>query len=318
MKILLLKDKIGVLQQFTMLLELVLFLVAAALSWRLLSGKLRRNFVPVPSSTSLLHSHATSFGFKEVSEEQKSQMVGHVFDSVASKYDLMNDIMSAGLHRLWKDRLASKLNPFPGIKHIDMAGGTGDVAFRILDAINRIKSWPMHQLHDDLLEEAQIYVCDINPNMLDVGKKRAMERGFGEDKSLLWLEEDAEALHFGDISMDSYTIACGIRNVTHMEKALAEAYRVLNLGGRFLCLELTRMEIPVIKELYDFYSFTVVPAVGKLVTGDRDSYQYLVESIRSFPPQETFASMLAEAGFKKVEFENLLGGVVAIHSGLKL
>ncbi|WRX34281.1 UbiE/COQ5 methyltransferase - like 4, partial [Theobroma cacao] len=316
---------IGVLQQFTMLLELVLFLVAA--------------------------------GFKEVSEEQKSQMVGHVFDSVASKYDLMNDIMSAGLHRLWKDRLVSKLNPFPGIKHIDMAGGTGqtrlcrnpvkpldvhslenlvkdtfnnplsslvdsqlagDVAFRILDAINRIKSWPMHQLHDDLLEEAQIYVCDINPNMLDVGKKRATERGFGEDKSLLWLEEDAEALHFGDISMDSYTIACGIRNVTHMEKALAEAYRVLNLGGRFLCLELTRMEIPVIKELYDFYSFTVVPAVGKLVTGDRDSYQYLVESIGSFPPQETFASMLAEAGFKKVEFENLLGGVVAIHSGLKL
>ncbi|KAK6235531.1 hypothetical protein SCA6_010868 [Theobroma cacao] len=291
MKILLLKDKIGVLQQFTMLLELVLFLVAAALSWRLLSGKLRRNFVPVPSSTSLLHSRATSFGFKEVSEEQKSQMVGHVFDSVASKYDLMNDIMSAGLHRLWKDRLVSKLNPFPGIKHIDMAGGTGQTRL----CRNPVKPLDVHSL-ENLVKDT----C------------------FGEDKSLLWLEEDAEALHFGDISMDSYTIACGIRNVTHMEKALAEAYRVLNLGGRFLCLELTRMEIPVIKELYDFYSFTVVPAVGKLVTGDRDSYQYLVESIGSFPPQETFASMLAEAGFKKVEFENLLGGVVAIHSGLKL
>ncbi|XWS73609.1 hypothetical protein CRYUN_Cryun02cG0143300 [Craigia yunnanensis] len=233
-------------------------------------------------------------GFKEVREEQKSQMVGHVFDSVALKYDLMNDIMSAGLHRLWKDRLVSKLNSFPGMKHIDMAGGTGDVAFRILDTIKRNKSGPMHYHHDDLQEQTQIYVCDINPNMLNVGKKRAMERGLGEDKSLLWLEEDAEALHFGDNSMDGYTIAFGIRDVTHMEKALAEAYR------------------------YDFCSFTVIPAVGKLVTGDRDSYQYLIESIRRFPPQETFVSMIAEAGFKKVEYENILGGVVAIHSGLKL
>ncbi|XP_022731029.1 2-methoxy-6-polyprenyl-1,4-benzoquinol methylase, mitochondrial-like [Durio zibethinus] len=300
-----------------MLLELLLFVVAAALAMRLLTGKLRRNLVSTPSSTSLLHSHATSFGFKEVHEERKSEMVGHVFDSVALKYDLMNDIMSAGLHRLWKDRLVSKLNPFPGMKHIDMAGGTGDVAFRILDAINRNKSKPMHHHHDDLQEQAQIYVCDINPNMLNVGKKRATERGLEDDKSLLWLEEDAEALHFGDNSMDSYTIAFGIRNVTHMEKALAEAYRVLKPGGRFLCLELTRMEIPVLKELYDLYSFTVIPVVGKLITGDRDSYQYLIQSIRCFPPQETFASMIAEAGFKKVEYENILGGVVAIHSGLK-
>ncbi|OMO59845.1 UbiE/COQ5 methyltransferase [Corchorus capsularis] len=245
-------------------------------------------------------------------------MVGHVFDSVALKYDLMNDIMSAGLHRLWKDRLVSKLNPFPGMKHIDMAGGTGDVAFRILDAINRIESKPMHHAGDDLQEEAQIYVCDINPNMLHVGKKRATERGLGEDKSLFWLEEDAESLRFGDNSMDGYTIAFGIRNVTHMEKALAEAYRVLKPGGRFLCLELNRVEIPVIRELYDLYSFTVVPAVGKLVTGDRDSYQYLIESIRRFPPQETFASIIEEVGFKNVEYENILGGVVAIHSGWKL
>ncbi|OMO54437.1 UbiE/COQ5 methyltransferase [Corchorus olitorius] len=295
------------------------FILVTAVALRLLTGKMRRNFEPKPSSSSsLLHSHATSFGFKEVREEQKSQMVGHVFDSVALKYDLMNDIMSAGLHRLWKDRLVSKLNPFPGMKHIDMAGGTGDVAFRILDAINRIKSKPMNPTGDNLQEEAQIYVCDINPNMLNVGKKRATERGLGEDKSLLWLEEDAETLRFEDNSMDGYTIAFGIRNVTHMEKALAEAYRVLKPGGRFLCLELNRVEIPVIRELYDLYSFTVVPAVGKLVTGDRDSYQYLIESIRRFPPQETFASMIEEVGFKNVEYENILGGVVAIHSGWKL
>ncbi|XVF47309.1 hypothetical protein PTKIN_Ptkin03bG0099400 [Pterospermum kingtungense] len=278
---------------------------------------LRRKFVPMPSSTSILHSHATSFGFKEVREEQKSEMVAYVFDSVALKYDLMNDIMSAGLHRLWKDRFVSKLNVFPGMKHIDMAGGTGDVAFRVFDKIKRNKT-PMHHHHDDLQEQTQIYICDINPNMLNVGKKRAMERGIGEDESLSWLEEDAEALRFGDNSIDSYTIAFGIRNVTHMDKALAEAYRVLKPGGRFLCLELTRVKIPVFKELYDLFSFTVIPAVGKLVTGDQDSYQYLIESIRRFPPQETFASMIAEAGFKKVEYENILGGVVAIHSGLKL
>ncbi|KAH6804205.1 S-adenosyl-L-methionine-dependent methyltransferases superfamily protein [Perilla frutescens var. frutescens] len=265
-----------------------------------------------------LHSHATSFGFKEVREEEKSRMVGNVFTSVASSYDLMNDLMSGGLHRLWKERLVSKLNPFPGMKHLDVAGGTGDVAFRILESIHSVGHRAIRDIHDDnLLEETQIFVCDINPNMLGVGKKRAQERGLGEDKSLIWVEGDAEQLKFGDDSMDGYTIAFGIRNVTHIEKALAEAYRVLKPGGRFLCLELSHVELPIFKDLYDYYSFAVIPAVGELVAGDRESYQYLVESIRRFPKQEKFAAMIAGAGFQKVEYENLVGGVVAIHSGLK-
>ncbi|RVW14106.1 2-methoxy-6-polyprenyl-1,4-benzoquinol methylase, mitochondrial [Vitis vinifera] len=265
-------------------------------------------------------------------------MVGNVFTSVASSYDLMNDLMSGGLHRLWKDRLVSKLHPFPGMKHLDVAGGTGDVAFKILETINKMKLRTMHNVpEDELQEETQIYICDINPRMLDVGKKRAMEQGLGKDPTLLWLEGDAEALSFDDDSMDGYTIAFGIRNVTHIEKVLSEAYRVLKRGGRFLCLELSHVEIPVFKELfnylevtltplfmkcrgaarYDYYSFSVIPAMGELVAGDRASYQYLVESIRRFPPQEKFASMIANAGFQKVEYENLVGGVVAIHSGLK-
>ncbi|XVF69966.1 hypothetical protein PTKIN_Ptkin11bG0123200 [Pterospermum kingtungense] len=246
-------------------------------------------------------------------------MVGKVFSNVASNYDLMNDFMSAGLHRLWKDRLVSELSPFPGMKHLDVAGGTGDVAFRILESIKSIRRRTLQDpLNDGLQEETQIFVCDINPNMLNVGKKRALERGLGEDKSLTWVQGDAEALCFEDNSMDGYTIAFGIRNVTHIEKVLAEAYRVLKRGGRFLCLELSHAEIPVFKELYDFYSFSVIPPLGELVAGDRESYQYLVESIRRFPPQEKFASMIADAGFQKVEYENLVGGVVAIHSGIKI
>lgn len=286
---------------------------------KLVSRKLGSKFLPMLSSTSPLHSHATSFGFKHVREEEKSQLVGNVFSSVASNYDLMNDLMSGGLHRLWKDRLVSMLNPFPGMKHLDVAGGTGDVAFRILDGISSIKRRANQDpINDHLQEETQIHVCDINPNMLSVGRKRAIERGLGEDKSLIWVEGDAEALSFEDNTMDGYTIAFGIRNVTHIEKVLAEAYRVLKHGGRFLCLELSHVEVPVFKELYDYYSFSVIPAVGELVAGDRDSYQYLVESIRRFPPQEKFASMIADAGFQKVEYENLVGGVVAIHSGLKI
>ncbi|KAF6163424.1 hypothetical protein GIB67_029273, partial [Kingdonia uniflora] len=278
-------------------------------------------------------------GFKEVHEEEKSKMVGNVFSNVASNYDLMNDLMSVGLHRLWKHRLVSKLHPFPGMKHLDVAGGTGDVAFKILENVNSISRRALqHGLEDDLQGETEIYVCDINPNMLSVGKKRAIERGLGENCSLKWVEGDAEALTFEDCSMDGYTIAFGIRNVTHIEKALAEAYRqvfyelssyysrssltilsiqVLKKGGRFLCLELSHVDIPVFKDLYDYYSFSVIPAVGELVAGDRESYQYLVESIRRFPSQDKFAAMISEAGFQKVEYENLVGGVVAIHSGLK-
>ncbi|XP_050385585.1 2-methoxy-6-polyprenyl-1,4-benzoquinol methylase, mitochondrial-like [Argentina anserina] len=284
---------------------------------RTLTGKLGSKRLPRFSpASSLLHSHATSFGFKEVREEEKSQMVGNVFSNVASNYDTMNDLMSAGLHRLWKDRLVSKLNPFPGMNHLDVAGGTCDVAFRILDSINSIKRRALlNVLEDDLQEETKVYVCDINPNMLNVGKKRALQIGLGEEKSLLWVEGDAE-----DNTMDGYTIAYGIRNVTHIEKALSEAYRytaVLKRGGRFLCLELSHVEVPVFKDFYHFYSFSVIPTLGELVAGDRESYQYLVESIRRFPLQETFASMIADAGFQKVEYENLVR-VVAIHSGLQI
>jgi 2-methoxy-6-polyprenyl-1,4-benzoquinol methylase len=265
-----------------------------------------------------LHSHATSFGFQEVKEEEKSKLVGNVFTNVASSYDIMNDVMSGGLHRLWKERLVGKLSPFAGMKHLDVAGGTGDVAFRIYDAVYSVKRRALQKVDEASLEETQIYVCDINPNMLNVGKQRAAERGLRDNKSLVWVEGDAEALSFDDNSMDGYTIAFGIRNVTHIEKALAEAYRVLKRGGRFLCLELSHVEIPVFKNLYDLYSFQVIPNLGELIAGDRESYQYLVESVRRFPPQERFASMIADAGFEKVEYENLVGGVVAIHSAIKL
>ncbi|XAR57620.1 2-methoxy-6-polyprenyl-1,4-benzoquinol methylase [Bertholletia excelsa] len=285
---------------------------------RMVTRGLRSKLLPVFTPSSLLHSHATSFGFKEVKEEDKSQLVGNVFSSVASNYDLMNDLMSAGLHRLWKDRVVSKLNPFPGMKHLDVAGGTGDVAFRILETVNSVHRRTFRDVHEDSLqEETKIYVCDINPNMLNVGKNRAVERGLGNHQSLIWVEGDAESLSFENESMDGYTIAFGIRNVTHIEKVLAEAFRVLKRGGRFICLELSHVEIPVFKDLYDFYSFSVIPALGELVAGDRESYQYLVESIRRFPSQEKFAAMIADAGFQKVEYENLVGGVVAIHSGLK-
>lgn len=283
-----------------------------------LASKLRPHLFALPGGASRLHSHATSFGFKEVREEDKSKLVGNVFSNVASNYDLMNDMMSAGLHRLWKDRLVSKLNPFPGMKHLDVAGGTGDVAFRVLESINSVSRRAKQDGPIETEEATKIYVCDINPNMLNVGKKRAIERGLGEDQSLCWVQGDAEALSFEEGSMDGYTIAFGIRNVTHIEKALTEAYRVLKRGGRFLCLELSHVELPVFKELYDYYSFSIVPAMGELVAGDRESYQYLVESIRRFPKQEKFAQMIVDTGFQKVEYENLVGGVVSIHSGLKL
>ncbi|CAH9122734.1 unnamed protein product [Cuscuta epithymum] len=309
--------------------------MAAALV-SLARGPMRRSKLlsSVYRLSSTFPSHATSFvrvqkrgaftltivdsGFKEVPEEEKSKFVGNVFTSVAPNYDLMNDLMSGGLHRLWKDQFVSKLNPFPGMKHLDVAGGTGDVAFRILENVKGIKRRALQGIFDDnVINETQIYVCDINPNMLRVGKKRAQEKGIADDKSLIWVEGDAEALNFGNNSMDGYTIAFGIRNVTHIEKALSEAYRVLKPGGRFLCLELSHVDVPILKDLYDFYSFSIIPTVGEIVTGDRESYRYLVESIRRFPTQEKFARMIAKAGFQNVGYENLVGGVVSIHSGFK-
>ncbi|AQL07846.1 2-methoxy-6-polyprenyl-14-benzoquinol methylase mitochondrial [Zea mays] len=201
------------------------------------------------AAAAFLHSHATSFGYKQVREEDKSKLVGNVFSSVASSYDLMNDLMSVGLHRLWKDRLISKLNPFSGMKHLDVAGGTGDVAFRVLERVKSVGHRAMQGTLTETEEGTHIYVCDINPNMLNVGKKRAAERGYSEEHCLSWIQGDAEALSFEDGSMDGYTIAFGIRNVTHIEKALSEAYRVLKQGGRFLCLELSHVDVPIFKEM---------------------------------------------------------------------
>ncbi|XP_066315949.1 2-methoxy-6-polyprenyl-1,4-benzoquinol methylase, mitochondrial isoform X2 [Miscanthus floridulus] len=224
-------------------------------SWSLQRRLLLPSQVQAPSipnaaaAAAFLHSHATSFGYKQVREEDKSKLVGNVFSSVASSYDLMNDLMSVGLHRLWKDRLISKLNPFPGMKHLDVAGGTGDVAFRVLERIKSVGHRAMQGTLTETEEDTHIYVCDINPNMLNVGKKRAAERGYSKEHCLSWVQGDAEALSFEDGSMDGYTIAFGIRNVTHIEKALSEAYRVLKRGGRFLCLELSHVDVPVFKEM---------------------------------------------------------------------
>ncbi|XP_042459228.1 2-methoxy-6-polyprenyl-1,4-benzoquinol methylase, mitochondrial-like isoform X1 [Zingiber officinale] len=272
----------------------------------------------LPRGAAFLHSHATSFGFTKVSEEEKRKLVGNVFSSVASKYDLMNDLMSVGLHRLWKDRLISKLGPFPGMKHLDVAGGTGDIAFCVLESIRGVSHKVMHDSFVETEGQTQIFICDINPNMLNIGKKRAIERGYTNSSYLHFVEGDVEALSFEGGSMDGYTIGFGIRNVTHIEKALAEAYRVLKKGGRFLCLELSHFEFPIFKELYDYHSFSIIPVMGGLVAGDKESYQYLVESIRQFPKLDVFAQMIVDAGFQSVEYENLVGGVVAIHSGLKL
>lgn len=261
-----------------------------------------------------------SFGFREVPEQEKEKLVGNVFTSVASNYDLMNDIMSAGLHRLWKDRLVSKLRPFPGMQHLDVAGGTGDVAFRVLDTIYTHEETNTFKGSSDLEadDDTRVHICDINPAMLEVGQRRAEEKGLDKAKSIVWVEGDAEAMNFKDNSFDGYTIAFGIRNVTHIDKVLREAYRVLRRGGHFLCLELSHVENPIFKHFYDFYSFSVIPSIGDLVASDRKSYQYLVESIRKFPRQESFAVMIQEAGFQNVDYENLVGGVVAIHSGYKL
>ncbi|KAL8509698.1 hypothetical protein ACS0TY_016784 [Phlomoides rotata] len=249
---------------------------------------LRKNnlLLPLRNTRSYLHSLATSFGFKEVREDDKSRKVGDVFSKIVSRYDLMNDLMSGGLQRSWKDRLVSKLSPFPGMKHLDVACGTGDVAFRILESIYKPKYRAVRdKSYDSLIGETQIFVYDINTNMLNVGKKRAKERGLEAYKSLVWGQGDAEALKFIDDSMDGYTIAFGIRNVTHIEKALAEAYRVLKRGGRFLCLELSHVELPIFKELYEYYSFSVIPELGELVAHDRKSYNYLAERVRRFPSQ---------------------------------
>lgn len=241
----------------------------------------------------------THFGFQTIDAEEKQQRVRGVFDSVASRYDLMNDFMSAGLHRLWKREMVAALAPRAGQRILDVAGGTGDIAFRIRKAA-----------------DAHVTICDINEAMLNEGKNRAIDANMRE--GLEWVVGNAESLPFPDAHFDAYTIAFGIRNVTHIEQALAEAHRVLKIGGRFLCLEFSHVPNEMLAKMYDLYSFNVIPWVGERITQDRAAYQYLVESIRRFPDQERFAKMIKNAGFGNVTYRNMTGGVVALHSGRKL
>ena len=250
----------------------------------------------------------THFGFKTVDRQAKQGLVRNVFDSVAQKYDVMNDVMSGGLHRLWKDDMIRVMRPQPGMQLLDVAGGTGDIAFRFLDAAeSKGKGTP---------SPAMVTVCDINANMLEVGRDRAIDRGILAN--IDWVCGNAEALAFPDDHFDFYTIAFGIRNVTNIDKALAEAHRVLKPGGRFMCLEFSTVDLPILDKLYDTYSFHLLPHIGQMITGDRESYQYLVESIRQFPPQDDFKHMIEEAGFKRVTYRNMTGGIVALHSGWKI
>jgi demethylmenaquinone methyltransferase/2-methoxy-6-polyprenyl-1,4-benzoquinol methylase len=248
---------------------------------------------------------ATSFGYREVRAEDKASLVGGVFERVANRYDLMNDLMSGGLHRLWKSAMIDWLAPRQGLRLLDVAGGTGDIAFRVLDRVARKRG-----------ALPRITVCDINRAMLEVGRDRAIDQN--RIAPLAWLCADAEALPVADRSVDAYTIAFGIRNVTRIERALAEARRVLRPGGRFLCLEFSHLRLDSLRRLYDQYSFTVVPWLGEQVADDRAAYQYLVESIRRFPDQTTFARMIEQAGLERVRCRNLSGGIAALHSAWRL
>jgi demethylmenaquinone methyltransferase/2-methoxy-6-polyprenyl-1,4-benzoquinol methylase len=243
------------------------------------------------------------FGSRQVPLDDKQALVDDVFHSVARRYDLMNDLMSLGLHRAWKDALATAVNPPKNLPFalLDIAGGTGDVAFRVLDRGG---------------EQTRAMVCDINADMLDVGRERAGVCARGD--AVTFTEANAETLPFADNSFDAATIAFGIRNVPRIEPALAEAYRVLKIGGRFLCLEFSVVDVPGLDRLYDFYSFNVIPRLGRMVAGDAESYRYLVESIRRFPNPQAFAAMLRSAGFARVSFQPMTGGIVALHSGWRL
>ena len=238
-----------------------------------------------------------SFGYEDVSPDEKTSRVGEVFSNVARKYDMMNDAMTVGTHRLWKDKFVRRIKPQAGEDILDMAGGTGDIAFRMEQS------------------GANITVSDINAEMLSVGMDRAVERGID---SMVWSEQNAEKLTFPDRHFDAYSIAFGIRNVTDIPGALKEAHRVLRYGGRFYCLEFSTIEWPGISKLNDLYSLNILPKLGKMIADDEESYRYLAESIRRFPDMQTFKAMIADAGFVQTKVEPIMGGLVAIHSGWKV
>jgi demethylmenaquinone methyltransferase / 2-methoxy-6-polyprenyl-1,4-benzoquinol methylase len=245
-----------------------------------------------------------TFGFSSVPPEARQGRVNSVFSSVAERYDLMNDLMSGGLHRLWKSDFIAWLNPPKSdqpFRLLDVAGGTGDIAMRFAAAGGA---------------GCSAVLCDISPEMVGVGARRVRDAGLS-DRITLSIG-NAETLPFPDKSFDAYTIAFGIRNVTHIDRALAEAYRVLRPGGRFMCLEFSEVQIPILDRIYDFHSFEIIPRLGELTAGDRASYQYLVESIRRFPKQDAFAAMIRDAGFAQVTYRNLTGGVAAMHGGWRV
>lgn len=246
------------------------------------------------------HNKIVPFGFQDVEYEQKESLVKKVFSSVAESYDLMNDLMSGGVHRLWKNFMVGQISPRKGLRILDVAGGTGDISFRMA-----------HRF-----EDASLTLCDINPEMLEVGKKRALEKHL-QDR-IQWVCGDACALPFEDQSFDIYTIAFGLRNVTDTLGAIRDAYRVLSPGGQYLCLEFSTVVLPMLKEAYEKYSFTVIPKVGQYVAGDEEAYQYLVESIARFPNQGTMENMMREAGFERVTHFNLAGGIAALHIGWRV
>ncbi len=243
----------------------------------------------------------TDFGYRQVAEGEKSTLVRGVFASVARRYDVMNDLMSGGIHRLWKRELIDRLNPRRGETVLDVAGGTGDIALGIVERTGAVSN---------------VVVCDITPAMLEVGRDRAIDRGVLH--GIEFLCGDAERLPIASASVDAYIIAFGLRNVTRIDDALAEARRVLKPGGRFFCLEFSQIVLPALARLYDFYSFRILPQIGALVARDREAYQYLVESIRRFPAQQALVERIAAAGLERPRYRNLSGGIAAIHSAWRL
>ncbi len=272
--------------------------------WRMQQNQ-RAGHAPQPQDTA---NPVTHFGFEEIAESDKAPRVRGVFESVAKRYDLMNDLMSGGIHRLWKSALIDWLDPRPGLSLLDVAGGTGDIAQRVLERVGAARA-------------GAITMCDLTPEMLAIGRARALDRGLvgtACPNGLHWVCGDAQDLPLPDRSFDACTIAFGLRNVTRIERALSEARRVLKPGGHFLCLEFSHVVLPALAQIYDLYSFKVLPALGARVAGDAAAYRYLAESIRRFPPQDDLAALISEAGFDQVRYRNLTGGIAALHSAWRI